>query len=102
MSTVVVTAAIVSTGVAAAAPAAAGGIGDFLSPAFGNGCMNQHGTHALGSTTHGTGAGNGNLAGLPIGAPVNQCGGADLPINRENVLLEDIPKELMGEFGKPL
>ncbi|WP_368857866.1 chaplin family protein [Streptomyces sp. DH12] len=44
----------------------------------GTGCTNHHGTHAEGVTTHGTGAANGNLAGLPTGSPLNQCGGADL------------------------
>ncbi|MBM7167576.1 hypothetical protein JQK87_03945 [Streptomyces sp. G44] len=62
-----------------ASPAWAGGIGDFLSPAFGNGCTNHHGVSTNGATTHGTGAANGNFAGLPIGGPTNQCGGADLP-----------------------
>ncbi|MEU2438361.1 chaplin family protein [Streptomyces rubradiris] len=61
-----------------AAPAWAGGIGDFLSPAFGTACANLHtGARAAGTTTHGTGAANGNLAGLPLGSPLNQCGGAD-------------------------
>jgi hypothetical protein len=60
-------------------PAWAGGVGDFLSPAFGTSCTNHHGTRADGMTTQGTGAGNGNLAGLPIGSPANQCGGADMP-----------------------
>ncbi|MCZ0210748.1 chaplin family protein [Streptomyces sp. UMAF16] len=70
---------------APAAPAAAGGIGDFLSPAFGTSCANLHtGAHATGTTSHGTGAANGNLAGLPLGSPLNQCGGADLPdINQD-------------------
>ncbi|GGU61606.1 hypothetical protein GCM10010274_58160 [Streptomyces lavendofoliae] len=62
-----------------ASPAWAGGVGDFLSPAFGTKCTNHHGTHADGMTTSGTGAANGNLAGLPIGSPANQCGGADMP-----------------------
>lgn len=77
MGTIGVTAAIVGTGIATAAPAAAGGVGDFLSPAFGTACTNHHGTRAHGSTTHGTGTGNGNLAGLSLGTPANQCGGAD-------------------------
>lgn len=34
--------------------------------------------HAAGGTTHGTGSAGGNLRGLPIGSPLNQCGGADL------------------------
>ncbi|WP_353963737.1 chaplin family protein [Streptomyces sp. NBC_00083] len=58
----------------------AGGIGDFLSPAFGTSCANQNtGAHANGATTHGAGSASGNLAGIPLGSPLNQCGGADLP-----------------------
>ncbi|MFJ7063730.1 hypothetical protein ACIQVA_39870 [Streptomyces microflavus] len=67
-------------GLVAAAPASAGGIGDFLSPAFGVNCANHNtGTQAAGATTAGTGAANGNLLGLPLGGALNQCGGADLP-----------------------
>jgi len=73
------TTAAISVGLVAATPAAAGGIGDFLSPAFGTSCANQHtGAHATGTTHFGTGAAGGNLAGLPVGSPLNQCGGADL------------------------
>lgn len=72
-------------------PASAGGVGDFLSPAFGAGCANQQtGAHARGTTTHGTGAANSNLAGLPIGSPLNQCGGADASLLAElNTVTED-------------
>ncbi|MCD9904751.1 hypothetical protein LUR56_40820 [Streptomyces sp. MT29] len=67
-------------GLTAAAPASAGGVGDFLSPAFGVNCANHHlGTQAAGARTAGTGAANGNLLGLPLGGALNQCGGADLP-----------------------
>ncbi|MFV0137959.1 hypothetical protein ACLGIH_33075 [Streptomyces sp. HMX87] len=62
-----------------AAPASAGGVGDFLSPAFGTSCANDHSARVEGTTTHDTGAANGNLAGLPVGSPLNQCGGADMP-----------------------
>ncbi|MFI1677412.1 chaplin family protein [Streptomyces sp. NPDC020607] len=62
----------------ATSPAWAGGIGDFLSPAFGTSCNNHHGARAEGATSHGTGTASANLAGLPVGSPVNQCGGADL------------------------
>ncbi|MGW0315160.1 hypothetical protein [Streptomyces flavidovirens] len=62
-----------------AAPAWAGGVGDFLSPAFGTSCANLNGgALASGSTTHGAGPVGGNLLGLPLGSPLNQCGGADL------------------------
>ncbi|MET9320927.1 hypothetical protein ABZX75_12195 [Streptomyces sp. NPDC003038] len=73
------TALATGTALASASPASAGGIGDFLSPAFGTSCANHHATHAAGTTAHGTGAANGNLAGLPLGGALNQCGGADLP-----------------------
>lgn len=63
-----------------AVPASAGGIGDFLSPAFGTNCANHHTRpHATGTTTAGTGTADGNLLGLPLGSALNQCGGADLP-----------------------
>ncbi|MGZ3097050.1 hypothetical protein [Streptomyces sp. H72] len=79
----VLTAAALGTGLAAA-PASAGGIGDFLSPAFGTSCANHRtGGYATGSTTHGTGTVNGNLAGLPLGSALNQCGGADAPLTSQ-------------------
>ncbi|MGW0917184.1 hypothetical protein ACWD1Z_36630 [Streptomyces sp. NPDC002784] len=60
-------------------PAWAGGIGDFLSPAFGTSCANHHtAPRADGATTHGIGTATGNIAGLPVGSPLNQCGGADM------------------------
>ncbi|WP_228974818.1 hypothetical protein [Streptomyces sp. DH12] len=76
----VLTATAAGTILATTSPATAGGVGDFLSPAFGTSCANHHtGARAEGATTHGTGAANGNLAGLPLGSALNQCGGADLP-----------------------
>ncbi|MER7623812.1 hypothetical protein [Streptomyces sp. NPDC126503] len=67
------------TPLATAGPAAAGGIGNFLSPAFGTSCANLHtGAHADGVTAHGTGTVGGNLAGLPISDPFSHCGGAEL------------------------
>ncbi|MFH8409325.1 hypothetical protein ACH4FX_31745 [Streptomyces sp. NPDC018019] len=62
---------------AAAAPASAGGILPIASPAFGNSCANRGAPHATGTTAHGTGTGDGNLAGLPISGPSNHCGSAD-------------------------
>jgi ammonia channel protein AmtB len=68
-------------GLASAAPATAGGIGDFLSPAFGISCVNENtGARADGVTRQGTGTMGGNLAGIPVGSALNQCGGADAPI----------------------
>ncbi|MFJ6993865.1 hypothetical protein [Streptomyces sp. NPDC003090] len=95
------TAAVLGTALATAAPAAAGGIGDFLSPAFGTSCANHHtGARATGATTSGTGAANGNLAGLPLGSALNQCGGADAPAivqdAAETVAVEDIQVGLVN------
>lgn len=71
--------AALAGGLATAGPAAAGGVGDFLSPAFGTSCANQNtGAHTDGATTHGPGAANSTLAGLPLSSALNQCGGADL------------------------
>ncbi|UNO43363.1 hypothetical protein [Streptomyces sp. MST-110588] len=72
--------AAVGAGVGLAAPASAGGVADLLSPAFGTLCANRHtGAHADGFTRQGTGTADGNLAGVPIGSALNQCGGADAP-----------------------
>ncbi|MEU6487495.1 hypothetical protein [Streptomyces sp. NPDC046887] len=71
---------ITAGSVLAATPAAAGGVGDFLSPAFGTNCANHHTQpRADGATTADTGTANGNLLGLPVGTALNQCGGADAP-----------------------
>ncbi|MEV7676449.1 hypothetical protein [Streptomyces sp. NPDC088752] len=79
LTTLALTATALTGTVAAAAPAAAGGIGDFLSPAFGTDCANHNtGARADGATTAGTGTANSNVLGLPLGSPLNQCGGADL------------------------
>ncbi|MFH8407187.1 hypothetical protein ACH4FX_20685 [Streptomyces sp. NPDC018019] len=77
MAFVTVAGMAVGAGIAAAAPAAAGGVGSVLSPAFGTTCANRDGTQARGSTTHSSGAGGGTLAALPIGSPFTQCDGAD-------------------------
>ncbi|MFD3780738.1 hypothetical protein [Streptomyces sp. NPDC058612] len=66
----------------ATAPAWAGGVGDFRSPAFGTSCANHDtGAHNAGDTTTGTGTLTGILAGLPLDSALNHCGGADLPLN---------------------
>ncbi|MGI5451187.1 hypothetical protein ACQEVM_36535 [Streptomyces sp. CA-243310] len=63
------TAAAIGASIATAAPASAGGIGDFLSPAFGvNRANRNNGAHANGTTTQGAGAIGGNIAGIPIGS----------------------------------
>ncbi|AWT46803.1 MULTISPECIES: hypothetical protein [Streptomyces] len=73
------TVAALGTALATADPASAGGILPIASPAFGTMCANHHtGAHATGATRSGTGTVGGNLAGLPLGSALNQCGGADL------------------------
>ncbi|MER7403010.1 hypothetical protein ABT373_11110 [Streptomyces sp. NPDC000070] len=85
--------AILGVGVSLAAPASAGGIGDFLSPAFGTSCANHHtGATARGLTQYGTGTVGGNLAGIPIGSALNQCGGADAP-----ALVQDVAETVQVE-----
>ncbi|QIJ61043.1 hypothetical protein [Streptomyces sp. JB150] len=81
-----VAAAVVGVSLGTAGPASAGGAGDFLSPAFGTACANHHtGARADGVTTHGTGAAHGDLAGIPLGGALNQCGGADAPATVQDV-----------------
>ncbi|MEU4799416.1 hypothetical protein [Streptomyces sp. NPDC023327] len=54
---VALTAAYAGVPLTATTPATAGGVGDFLSPAFGTSCANLlTGARAAGTTTHGTGA----------------------------------------------
>lgn len=48
-----------------------------LSPAIGNGCANHAGSTATGTATAEPGTGNGQLLGMPVSGPLNQCGGAD-------------------------
>jgi hypothetical protein len=84
--------AAVGAGVGLAAPASAGGIGGFLSPAFGTLCATHDtGAHADGLTRQGTGTVGGNRAGVPIGSALNQCGGADAP-----ALVQDGAEESLG------
>ncbi|MER7110589.1 hypothetical protein [Streptomyces sp. NPDC000229] len=98
MSTAVVAAAIVGTGVGTAAPAAAGGVGDFLSPAFGTACANlNNGARATGSTTHTTGTAGGNVAGLPLGSALNRCGGADVPAGVEGSAIDF--RQILQDLG---
>lgn len=79
LATLTVAASAATAALAAAPSASAGGVGDLLSPAFGTDCVNWNARpHAAGKTTAGTGTANGNLLGLPLGSPLNQCGGADL------------------------
>ncbi|MFI7388505.1 hypothetical protein [Streptomyces sp. NPDC049813] len=92
------TAAVLATGLAGAPQASAGGIGDFLSPAFGTSCANlDNGARAQGSTSHGTGSAGGNLLGLPVGSALNQCGGADLLPAPEKPL-EDVTTPVIAQL----
>ncbi|MEV6720403.1 hypothetical protein AB0M94_05675 [Streptomyces xanthochromogenes] len=75
-----VVAAAIGSGLVAAGPAAAGGVGDFLSPAFGTDCENHRiGAQATGATTSGSGTVSNNNGKLPLLGALNQCGGADMP-----------------------
>lgn len=86
------TAAALGAGTVTAAPASAGGIGDFLSPAFGVTCANlNNGAAATGPTTHGTGPGGGNIGRLPLSSALNHCGGADLVPNSRHHDFLDVP-----------
>ncbi|MFH8343543.1 hypothetical protein [Streptomyces sp. NPDC018045] len=73
-----VVAAVCAQTLAAAAPASAGGVGAFLSPAFGNRCAQGASPHAAGATAHGAGTGTGLLVGISFGGSVDQCGGTDI------------------------
>ncbi|MGW5399198.1 chaplin family protein [Streptomyces sp. NPDC003952] len=46
--------------------------------AFGNTCVNQGGARADGSTVAGSGAASGNVAGLPLSLPRNNCGNSGI------------------------
>lgn len=85
-----ITAAAFEAGLAGAVPAAAGGVGDLLSPAFGTLCSNLHnGAYAHGATTTGTGTAGGTLLGLPLTGALNQCGGADLLPAQSDIASQD-------------
>ncbi|WP_125522968.1 hypothetical protein [Streptomyces sp. WAC 06783] len=82
------TAAATGAGLVAAAPAAAGGILVFLSPAYDNSCASLGHAKTAGSTTQGAGTVGGLLAAAPVSSPTNQCGGADVhpPLYKVKVL----------------
>lgn len=63
-----------------AAPAWAGGVGDFLSPAFGTSCANQVGATAIGGGASAPSSAGGNVVGVPLTGPLNHCGGADVSL----------------------
>ncbi|MYT28513.1 MULTISPECIES: hypothetical protein [unclassified Streptomyces] len=83
LTAVGLTAATLGAGLAAAAPASAGGIGVILSPSFDNSCANQHAAaNANADTVHGRGTAGGLSAAIPADTPLNHCGGAELPLSR--------------------
>ncbi|GGY65815.1 hypothetical protein GCM10010326_70530 [Streptomyces xanthochromogenes] len=79
----VLASAAFGVGLAAATPAAAGGIIVVASPSHDNACTNL-GTTAQsgGETRNGSGTVGGLLAAVPVGMPLNNCGGADLPMQK--------------------
>ncbi len=78
-----VTAAAIGSGLASATPAAAGGIIVIGSPSFMNSCTNHGHATQRGATTNGNGAAGGLLATLPVSGPLNDCGGADLYMEKK-------------------
>ncbi|GCD41931.1 hypothetical protein GKJPGBOP_01589 [Streptomyces paromomycinus] len=82
MTALALTGAMAGVSVAVAPVASAGGIGVLLSPAFGTLCANRPGAHASGATTGGGPVSN-NIAKVPFTTPLNHCGGADMPGNRQ-------------------
>jgi hypothetical protein len=73
-------AAALGAGIATAAPAAAGGIIVIGSPSYNNFCANGHSSGPAGATRQVMGSVSGLLGQLPVSGPLNQCGGADLPV----------------------
>ncbi|MEV5379369.1 hypothetical protein AB0L26_25865 [Streptomyces nondiastaticus] len=66
----------------------AGGIVVVGSPSTDNSCSNQaSASRGAGHTSPATAGGN--VLGIPASAPLNQCGGADLPLKRRAVQEDD-------------
>ncbi|MEU7190662.1 hypothetical protein [Streptomyces sp. NPDC045369] len=83
VTTLAVTAAAAGLSLAGAAPASAGGVIVLGSPSHDNTCRNGAGTAVRGAATHGNGSAAGLLGQIPFGSPLNHCGGADLPGNKQ-------------------
>ncbi|MFJ3176649.1 hypothetical protein ACIPJK_38800 [Streptomyces roseus] len=106
LTSIALTAAAFTGVVATAGPAAAGGIGDLLSPAFGTDCANRDtGAIATAVTAAGTGMASRSVLGVPVGSPLNQCGGADLAPSRpgvdldtreQNIYYSDVLQDVVG------
>ncbi|WP_143655763.1 hypothetical protein [Streptomyces sp. XY006] len=74
---------VAGAGMLSAAPASAGGIGVIASPAFNNTCVTIDRTNrAVTETAHAAGLLN-NAAQLPLSAPYQHCGGADIPAEED-------------------
>ncbi|MFH8408455.1 hypothetical protein ACH4FX_27175 [Streptomyces sp. NPDC018019] len=78
-----VAAAAIGITFATETPAAAGGIIVIGSPSHNNTCKNGPSIAAHGSATDGTGGAAGLLGQIPFGSPLNHCGSADLPGNKQ-------------------
>ncbi len=82
-TTFAVTAAAAAVSLVGAVPASAGGFIVIGSPSHDNTCVNRAGAAVRGAATHGTGNAAGLLGQVPFGSPLNHCGGADLPGNKQ-------------------
>ncbi|MER7984239.1 hypothetical protein ABTY53_01335 [Streptomyces noursei] len=68
-----------------------------MSPSFDNSCTNGHSSGAAGATTRGSGSVSGLLGQIPIGSPLNQCGGADfLPFFTDNDQINEDKPQFAG------
>ncbi|MFH8348972.1 hypothetical protein [Streptomyces sp. NPDC018045] len=76
-------AAAVAAAFVGAAPASAGGLIVIGSPSHNNTCMNGPRMDARGDAGDGTGSVAGLLGQIPFGSPLNHCGSADLPGNKQ-------------------
>ncbi|MFC4517301.1 hypothetical protein [Streptomyces ehimensis] len=72
-----------------ASPAVAGGVIVFDSPSVNNTCA-QKGMGTRGRAASAPGSATGDVIGLPAAAPLNHCGGADLPVQTINDLITQI------------
>lgn len=82
-ATFAVMAAVSAASLGGAGPASAGGIIVIGSPSHDNTCLNGRFTRARGAATHATGNAAGLLGQASLRSPLNHCGGADLPGNKQ-------------------
>ncbi|MEV5597733.1 hypothetical protein [Streptomyces sp. NPDC052496] len=76
-------AAAAAVALGGAEPASAGGIIVIGSPSHDNTCLNGRFSAARGAATHTTGNAAGLLGQVPFRSPLNHCGDADLPGNKQ-------------------